>query len=160
MRGIGTPLAACVLALAGAGSAFAQSPAPAVRTDIEVTRADIQADRKTIVADNLPLSETQAAAFWPLYREYRAEMDKIGDRMVNALTEYAKSYQSLTDAQAGKLVNDWLAIQKDIPGVRAKYLPKFSAVLPMKLVARFYQIENKLDTIVMMDLVIGVPLVK
>jgi len=48
------------------------------RTAIEVTRGDIQADRKAILAVNLPLSEEQAEAFWPLYREYRSEMDVVG----------------------------------------------------------------------------------
>jgi len=156
MRRISAALAAGLIVLASAGTVYAQT----LRTDIEVTRADIQADRKTIVADNLTLTEDQAAAFWPVYREYRVAMDKIGDRTVALLTNYAKNHDSLTDTEAASLLGDWMAIQKDIPGVRAKFLPKFNAVLPAKLVARFYQIENKLDTIVMLELVIGVPLVK
>jgi hypothetical protein len=33
-------------------------------------------------------------------------------------------------------------------------------VIPAKLVLRFYQIENKLDTIVMLDASAGIPLAK
>jgi hypothetical protein len=130
------------------------------RSEIEVTRADIQADRKTIVADNLPLTDAQAAAFWPIYQEYRGEMGKLGDRMVKLITDYAKSYDSLTDEQATALMAEYIAIQKDAVKVKDKYVSRFNKVIPAKSVMRFYQIENKLDTIIQLGVVAEVPLVK
>ncbi len=143
------------LALVSAGTVAAQA-----RTSIEVTRADIQADRQAIVAGNLPLSEAEAASFWPVYREYRAEMDKVGDKAVKTITDYATNYDTLTDEQASKLVSDSMEVQKAGMKVKEKYLPKFNQVLSGKSVMRFYQIENKLDTIVMMNLVAQIPLAK
>ena len=130
------------------------------RTAIEVTRGDIQADRKAILAANLPLSEQQATAFWPLYREYRGEMDVVGDRSVKLITTYAGSYDALTDDTASGLVEEHLAIQKDLIRIKTRYAPRFDKVLPPKSVMRFYQIENKMDTIVMMNLADGIPLAR
>ena len=141
--------------LATAGTLFAQT-----KTDIEVTRADIQADRKAIVAVNLPLTDAQADAFWPVYREYRGEMDKIGDRTVKMISDYATNFDSLTDEQAASLVKEFFAIQNELLTVKNKYAPRFSKVLPSKSVMRFYQIENKLDTIIMMNLAAQIPLAK
>lgn len=155
MKRLQTMAMAGIVALVVAGSALAQTSSA-----IAVTRSDIQADRQAIVADNLQLTEPQAQAFWPLYREYRGEMAKVGDRLVKLVTDFAASYDTLTDAQASGLVKEYLAALKDSLTVREKYASRFEKVLPAKSVMRFYQIENKLDAIVMIDVVAAVPLVK
>jgi len=149
-------LVAAVLVCASAAVVLAQS----AQSEIAVTRAQIQADRQKIVADNLPLSEAQATAFWPVYREYRGEVAKLGDRMVAMVSDYALRSDTLTDDQAYKMTTEYMSIQKDTVKLREKYLAKFNAVLTPKLVMRFLQIENKLDTILMVAAVDGIPLVK
>jgi len=131
-----------------------------IQNDIAVTRADIQADRKAIVAENMELTDAQATAFWPVYRDYRNELAKLGDRTVKLVSDYAASVDTLTDSQASSMTAEFLSIQKSTLKVKEKFVPKFNAVLSPKLVMRFFQIENKLDTIVMIDAVDGVPLVK
>ena len=131
-----------------------------IQNDIAVTRADIQADRKAIVAENMELTDAQATAFWPVYRDYRNELAKLGDRTVKLVSDYAASVDTLTDSQASSMTAEFLSIQKSTLKVKEKFLPKFNAVLSPKLVMRFFQIENKLDTILMIDAVDGVPLVK
>jgi hypothetical protein len=136
------------------------SPENSIRSEVEVTRSDIQADRKVIVAEALPLTDAQAKGFWPVYNAYRTELNKLGDRLVNLVMDFGKNYDTLTDAQAAKYNTDLLSIQKEIAATKAKYQSKFTAVIPAKLVLRFYQIENKLDTIVMLDATAGIPLAK
>jgi hypothetical protein len=152
MRGIGF-----VLASALAGAAFAQG---GVQSDIAVIRADNEADRQALVASNMQLSDAQATSFWPVYREYRAELGKTGDRLIKLVTDYAKSYDTLTDAQATAMVSEMMAIRKENLKIAEKFVPKFNGVLPPKMVMRYFQIENKLDTIVMSGAVDGIPLAK
>ena len=110
-----TPLIlAGTLVLAAAAPLHAQE-----RSTIEVTRADIQTDRKAIIAANLPLSDVQAAGFWPLYREYRAEMDLVGDRIVKLIKEFVDTYGVMTDEKATPMLNEFLAIQKDAVKVKS-----------------------------------------
>jgi len=142
------------------GSVLALPALAQTRNDVEITRADIQADRKAIVADNLSLTDEQGAAFWPVYQEYRNEMAKIGDRAVKLVTDYAKGYDSLTDAQATALMTEHLAIQKDVVRVKEKYRARFEKAVPAKLVLRFYQIENRLDTIMQVEVLSAIPLAK
>jgi hypothetical protein len=155
MRKSITSVLGAIIILASTGAVLAQT-----RAEVEITRADIQRDRKAIVAASLPLSESQAESFWPLYREYRAEMNQVGDRIVKAITDYAKGYDRLTDDTASGLVTGFLAIQKDGVKVKDKFQPRFGKVLAPKNLMRFYQIENKLDAIVMMNLVAEIPLAK
>ena len=144
--------------LVSAGSSLAQHDTQTAV--LEISRADIQADRKALVAANLPLTEEQATAFWPVYREYRLEMDKVADGVIALITNYAKNYATLDDKQATGLVKEFLDLQKDSGEVKKKYVGKFSKVLPGKSLMRFYQIENKLDTIVMAAVAGEIPLVK
>jgi len=57
-------------------------------------------------------------------------------------------------------VAEHLAIQKDNVRIKTKYAPRFDKILPPKSVMRFYQIEGKMDTIVMMGLAAAIPLAK
>jgi hypothetical protein len=148
-----TALAVVLLTMLGAADAAAQD-----RSDVELTRQQIQTGRQAIVAKNLPLTEQQSAAFWPLYREYRGALAPLGDRYVALLTDYAGKYGSLTDPDADAMLKESMAIQNDKLKVQSRYVDRFKKVLPAKSVARFYQIENKLDAIVGYDLASEIPL--
>jgi hypothetical protein len=71
-------IVAGMIILAAASPALAET---SVRSEVELTRSDIQADRKLIVADSLPLTDAQASTFWPVYNAYRGDLNKLGDRL-------------------------------------------------------------------------------
>jgi hypothetical protein len=144
-----------LLAMVGVTTATAQD-----RADIEVTRQQLHADRQAIVAANLPMTGEQASAFWPVYREYRAALAATGDRSVALITGYAAKYGSLTDPDADAMLKEFLAIQNDRLKVQSKYVDRFKKILPGTTVARYYQIENKLDAIVNYELAAEIPLLK
>ncbi|HEX5043497.1 MAG TPA: hypothetical protein VFV75_11360 [Candidatus Polarisedimenticolaceae bacterium] len=148
-------VAACFAATAG----LAQGEA-GVRQQLATDRATIQADRQAIVAEALPLTEEQAKAFWPLFREYRGEMEKLGDRAVDLMIDYAKNMDVLTDEKAAALLDEYLKIQRDEVKVKQSWLPRFRKVLPGKTVTRFYQIESKLDTLLRFEAAAQIPLVE
>ena len=52
-----------------------------------------------------------------------------------------------------------LAIEKDRPGLMDKYRGKFAATVSARKVARYYQIENKIDSITNFVLAREIPLV-
>lgn len=155
MRKFNVAMVAGLLAFAMGGSLFAQQ-----RSQVEVTRAEIQADRQAIVASNLKLTDEQAKAFWPLYREYRTDVQRVNDQLVNLVEEYGKQYETLNDQQAADIMKRYVEYKKELADVKAKYAPRFASVLPQTTVLRFYQIENKLDTIVMMSVAAQIPLAK
>jgi hypothetical protein len=149
-----TIVLAVVLMLVAAPAVMAQ-----VQHEIALTRAEIQTERQALVAENLPLTEEQATAFWPLYRTYREEMAKLGDRLVAVIEDYAKNYETMTDPQSSAMIKEFLKIQKDEIAIKTSWVPKFEKILPAKTVARFYQIENKLDLIVRTSVAAEIPLV-
>jgi hypothetical protein len=77
----------------------------ASETDIKLLREDIRSERKRLVAANMPLTDTEATKFWPIYDQYAAEVSKLGDTRVALIKEYAQSYDTMTDAQANDLMS-------------------------------------------------------
>jgi hypothetical protein len=152
-------LAFAAVTAATASSAMAQSGQGAGQGQVYAARAQLEADRAQIVTDNLTLTSSEATAFWPVYRAYRAEMHKISDQAVALIDNFAKVYDQMTDAQATKMLNDWMGVETQRASLRSSYLPKFLNVLPARKCARYYQIENKLDAIVAYTAAGTVPLV-
>jgi len=128
--------------------------------EIRLTRVAIQLERQSLVTQAMDLTPEEMETFWPLYREYRLEAVKIGDRIVGLIERYAANYDDLTDAMASKLVTDMVKIEQARANLKAKYLPKFKKVLPAKKVARFYQVENKLDVAILNEMAENVPLAR
>ena len=129
-------------------------------TALQQVQVDLKADRQAVVAANLPLTEGEARAFWPVYKDYRGEIEKIGQRVASLIAAYAANFETMTDAKADAFFKDLLAIDRDRLTVREKYVPKVRAVLPAQKAARFFQIENKLDAIVNVVLASEIPLVR
>ena len=128
--------------------------------EIAAARSVAQSDRKTIVDHSMQLTPQESTAFWPVYNKYREEVTRVNDQLVKVITDYAAQRDTLTDAQANKLVTDYLAFEQNALDLRKKYLKQFTAVIPVTKVARFYQIENKLDVLQRLGLASEIPLSK
>ena len=128
--------------------------------NIQLWRQDIRAQRKKIVAANMPLTETEATKFWPLYDRYVAETIKINDARFALIKEYAQNYSNMTDAQADDFIKRWIAFDGDSTQLRLKYIPEFQKVISHKKTALFFQIDRRLSMMVELQLASQVPVVK
>ena len=68
--------------------------------------------------------------------------------------------QDMTDQKAQELLDQFVAVDDEALKVRRAHVKKFLEVLPAKRVARYFQVENKLNAIVNYDLARGIPLIK
>ncbi len=117
----------------------------------------IRDNRKALVAVNLELSPEEAARFWPLYDRYQKEISAIGDRVISIVDDYTATFRDLSNDKAMQLMENYLAAEAERLQVRRTYLPEFAKILPGRTVARFYQIENKMDAVIRYDLAAEIP---
>ncbi len=96
--------------------------------------------------------------FWPVYDAYEKKMDSIEDRHVKELKDFAKKYNSFTDADAKKKLDEVLAIQQARLDVQKEFVPQFRDVVSQVKVTRFYQIDNKIQALIQCDIAQLVPL--
>jgi hypothetical protein len=127
--------------------------------NIQLMRQDIRAERKKVVAANMPLTDTEATKFWPVYDRYIGETIKINDARYALIKEYAQNYQTMTDEQANSYIERWLAFDQDNTALRLKFIPEFEAVISPKKTAMFFQIDRRLGLMIELQLASQVPLV-
>jgi hypothetical protein len=142
---------------AAATPARAQATGVNAKDEIALTRADVQARRQEIIGAMMELSPEESDKFWPVYREYRSEIEKIGDERVKFIEQFAKSSATMSDEQSKQLLDQWFKLRGKQLDIQKKYAGKFRKVLPGAKVARFYQVENALDTVVSANLQAAMP---
>jgi hypothetical protein len=49
-----------------------------------------------------------AAKFWPIYKEYDAELAHIGDCKLAMIKKYSDNYENMTDAVADELMRAFI----------------------------------------------------
>ena len=156
--------AAVVLALGlSAEVARAEDRAPTVApaaTNLSILLDTIRANRKALVAVNLGLSADEASKFWPVYDRYQKEIAATGDRMAATIQEYTAGFTTLSNDKAVQLVDAYLAVEAERVKIRQSYVAEFAKVVPGRTVARFYQIENKMDAVVRYDLAAAIPVIE
>ena len=128
--------------------------------NMEIVKEKIRSDKKLFIATNMQLTETEAKTFWPVYESYQAEIDKLRDREIKLIEKFAASYETMSDDVAKKLLDDSLSIDSSHQALRQTYLAKFRGALSDKKVARYYQLESKIDAVMEYELARRIPLVK
>jgi hypothetical protein len=143
--------------LACCSFARAQDQEPNIDSTIAVARANMRADRSTIITTAMNFSEKEAAAFWPIYRQYEYERSKVDDGRVSVIKEYAKKYPSVTDAEAKGMAEQMLDCESRLVALKKKYYKKFSKVLSPLAVAAFFQLDRRVDLVMDMNVESSLP---
>jgi hypothetical protein len=133
---------------------------PLTDDDIAMLRADIQADKTTVIGKTMQLTDVQAKAFWPLYHEYANAQQKIGDQRVSLIKDYAAHYDTLTDEEANDYMTRLMKYDKDNYNLRAKYYPKFKKAIGAKQAAKFFQVDNRLSLLINVQLADLIPIIR
>jgi len=137
-----------------------QSMTVQAQRDINISRKLINNKRNTALAYNMSFTQQEKEKFWPLFREYRAAMDQVGDKQLANIVDYADHIGSMTQSKAKELLNRSFAIEKEAIKVRQRYVGKFRRILPETKVVRLMQIEHRMDSMVDMKIAEGVPLME
>jgi hypothetical protein len=151
------------LGLAGAPFAAAQAAKAAAPADVEklvdLLRKDIRASKADILGKTMALDATQSAAFWPIYKRYEAERQALGDEKFNVIQDLAEHFDSLNDAKAKGLLERSFVVEDKRMALEKRYKDEFLTALPAKTVARFFQVESRLNNLINLKLSSQIPLI-
>ena len=141
-------VAFAMLALCPLGRA--QDQEPTIDSTIAVVRANMQADRTTLITTGMNFNEKDGAEFWPIYKQYEYERSRLDDDRVAVIKEYIQKYPNLSDAEAKPMAEKMLECDSRLAELKKKYYKRFNKVLPALTVAKFFQLERRVD--LMMDM--------
>lgn len=107
----------------------------------------IEAYRAQFITEELELTPEEAQRFWPVYNQYRKEVDAI---QLERMRKHAKfrgnpkaELEGMSDEEVYREVESEMKMQQELLDLRKEYFRKFDAVLPIKKVALLYRAEGE-----------------
>src|SRR5271165_621788 len=128
----------------------AQDQEPSIDSTIAVVRANMRADRTTLITTGMNFNDKDGAAFWPIYQQYEYERSRLDDRRAAVIKQYTQKFRNLTDADAKAMADQMFDCESRLAELKKKYYKKFNRVLPGLTVTKFFQLEHRVD--LMMDM--------
>jgi len=130
-----------------------------IRAYIELLRTDIRDSKAQIVAEVMALDAGRAAKFWPIYKQFETDYKKVGDQIASAITNYAETYDQMTDASADQLANQVLSIEQQRNALKKKYYDQLKESVGAITATRFLQVENQLERITDLQIAAKLPVI-
>jgi hypothetical protein len=126
---------------------------------IKLLREDVGSQKVKLLGQIMQFDAEDAAKFWPIYRDYDAELSKVSDLRVANILEYSRSYTNMTDAKADDLIKNAMAFQKQRDELLGKFYERVKQELGAITAARFVQVEHQLLTIIDLKIASSLPVV-
>lgn len=125
---------------------------------LELTRQAVETQRRVLVSGALPLTDGEAAAFWPIYDAYEKERRVLDERANRLVADFVAASSSLADSQAAAMLKEALQVEEERVRLRRSWMDRMAKAIPPRKLVRFFQLENKLDSVVRADVARSVPL--
>jgi hypothetical protein len=126
----------------------------------ELLRSDVRAEKVAILTEVMGFTEAEDKAFWPIYREYDAEMSKLGDERVALIADFTGHYEQMTDAAADQIATKALDLEARRQAVKAKYYDRVKKATSPRTALRYLQVEHQLQQIIDLQISAALPIAK
>ena len=148
-------LSFALIAMIFAGPADAQ-----VRDETILTYKVLSEEWHDLIGGVLDLTEAEAEGFWPIYEEYSAVKGALWDERIDVIKMFLTGYDTMGPEIARGLLGASFEIDSKMVALERAYADRFDDVLPPAKVVRLFQAENKLETMMSMEIAKDIPLAK
>lgn len=139
--------------------AFFGASVVAQNNETELFMSVFNVEKKAVLMDYLQLSETEAAAFWPIYDAYESERAEVAKQRIALMTKYAEQYATLTAEQADQLSAESFKWRASREKLEQSYYKKFKKAVGAIRAAQFVQFERYVDTSIDAELYQNMPII-
>jgi len=127
-------------------------------SDVQLLRQDLRAQKQKLIAQNLPMTESEAVKFWAVYNRYGDELRQINDEKYRLIKDYGEQWPTMTNEEALIYIRRWLEVDEQVQQLRLKYVPEMSQVLPGKKAATLFQLDRRISMMIDIQLASQLPL--
>jgi Spy/CpxP family protein refolding chaperone len=108
----------------------------------EDRKEQVESMKIAYITTKLDLTPEEAQVFWPVYNQYRSELDKIREGRRKDMKSAGDDFSGMSDAELEKFVDGEVAFRQSELDVMKKYHSQFKKVLPIRKVAKLYRAEE------------------
>ena len=127
---------------------------------LELARDVLKTEKKAAIAEVMQLTEVESTPFWTLYNEYQGKLYLVQNKRIALIKDFANNYENLSDEKADQLWINAMAINQEVLKLEKQYYKKFKKILSAGKAARFFQAENKIETMIDAQLALEIPLIE
>lgn len=127
---------------------------------IELLRKDVTAEKTAVITEIMAFTDSESKIFWPLYREYDFERSKIDDQRMALIKDYAEHFENITDEKADEITRRSFKYRQQLVKLEQKYYKKLAKALSAKTAARFFQLDNQLNSLITLQITSNLPLIE
>jgi hypothetical protein len=142
---------------AAASTASSETKKANLEAYTTLLRENVPDEKEQLIALVMFFDEADAAKFWPIYEQYRAELDKLNASEAASINDYVRNNGHLTEQQADQIVHNQTHFQSQRAALLDKYYDKFKAALGPASAARFIEAENQLLSLTDLQLSSALP---
>jgi hypothetical protein len=130
------------------------------RAYVRLLRSDLKTKKEAIIKEDMQLTPQQAAAFWPIYKNYDAEQNKLIDQKLGVFQDYAQNFMTMNDEKADQIAQKVIALDDQRLALRKKYYQLMKSAIPTVLVVRFFHVENQIQSLMDLQIDSTLPIVE
>ena len=129
---------------------------------LEESRIELEAKKKVQISKSLELTSEQSDQFWDVYADYERELGQSTKDSFKLIRKFSEGYQNgtTTEQDAINMLAEFFRIEARKLQTKQSYLSRYQEILPAKKVFRFYQIDNKIDSLIRCDIAKKLPLIE
>ncbi len=109
----------------------------------EEKKEKVEAMKIGFITQQMNLTPEEAQKFWPVYNQMNNEIESLRKERHLARENVKDNFETMTDPEFEKLINDELASRQKEFDIQKKYVAQFKAVVSIKKVAQFYRAEEQ-----------------
>jgi len=127
---------------------------------IELLKSDLKTNKKAIITESMAFTETESKAFWPVYNAYEIELEKLADKRINNLKDFADNYEMMSNEKADKIIKTAFEFQSARVKLNESYYKKFATAITPIRAAKYMQIEDQIQNMIDLSIGASLPFVK
>jgi hypothetical protein len=127
---------------------------------IEILKSDINTQRRALITAAMDFTEEEAQKFWPIYKEYELEYDKMIDMEIQLIKEYAESYENMGEEVAHQLAKKSFEIEKEQLSMSEKYFGKFAEELGARRSVKLQMVLNRIELMINLQAASNIPVLE
>ena len=129
------------------------------KADIDIVQALFGKSKKLIIDEYMQLDDKETNSFWRIYDQYEEKRKGIEKEGFLLLKEYADKYQALDDAEAHKLIVNFMKSMDGYNTLHKVYFKKMEKGIGSLKAAKFIQLETFIQTTLQANLQSQVPVI-
>ena len=127
---------------------------------LEMIKRDINAERRTIVAEALTIPLENETEFWHMYNEMEQELDLLTDKRAKNIKKFADNYENVTDEVADELAKTHFEMEAGRLKINKTYYKKAAKLISKKEAARFIQLLGQIQLLIDIQIAAEIPLIE